>query len=115
MKIVLCTITPFGAILGFVKNILKSIKYCSFKIGLFYIINIFTPPSSGFGFSDEVDDKTIEDMVNYLKTNVTSTTKFLLLFKGVEKRFTKTTLDWLKVIKNVFGNNLWKHVLLGVS
>ena len=50
-----------------------------------------------------------------MKEDIKSTTAFLFLFKGVEKRFTKTALDWLKVMKDVFGDKLWDHVILGVS
>ena len=70
---------------------------------------------SGFGFSDDIDDRTIENLVKFLKEDIKSTTAFLFLFKGVEKRFTKTALDWLKVMKDVFGDKLWDHVILGVS
>jgi hypothetical protein len=71
--------------------------------------------SSGFGFSDQVDDRTIENLVAYLKETVHSTTAFLFLFKGVEKRFTKTTIDWLRVLRNIFGDKLWDHVIFGVK
>ena len=70
---------------------------------------------SGFGFSDDIDDRTIENLVKFLKEDIKSTTAFLFLFKAVEKRFTKTALDWLKVMKDVFGDKLWDHVILGVS
>ena len=74
------------------------------------ILNILDTP--GFGFHDTIDDRSIDHLVSYLKKKVNSTTAFLLLFKGVEKRFTKTTHEWLKVIENIFGDKLWDHVVL---
>ena len=74
------------------------------------ILNILDTP--GFGFHDTIDDQSFDHLVKFLKNDVNSTTAFLLLFKGVEKRFTKTTHDWLKVIENIFGDKLWDHVVL---
>ena len=76
--------------------------------------NIITISFSGFGYSSEVDDKTISDLVKFLKGSVHSVTCFVLLFKGVDKRFSLTTVNWLKVIQNIFGGKLLDHVILGV-
>lgn len=69
---------------------------------------------TGFGFSDVIDDRTIENLVNFLKKEINSATVFLFVFKGAEKRFTRTAVDWLNVMINLFGRKLWDHVILEV-
>jgi hypothetical protein len=69
----------------------------------------------GFGFSGPVDDSTIQVLVDYLKQTVNSTNSFLLLFNGIEKRFTRTTMNWLTTVQNIFGVQIWDYVIIGVS
>jgi hypothetical protein len=69
----------------------------------------------GFGFSGDVDDYTIKVVVEYLKNEVRSTNSFLLLFNGLEKRFTRTTLHWLTSIQNIFGSEIWSYAIIGVQ
>jgi hypothetical protein len=70
---------------------------------------------TGFGFSNDIDDQNIGNVVKFLKEETKSITAFIFLFNGVEKRFTRTAFEWLKVMERIFGNRLWDHVILEVK
>ena len=69
----------------------------------------------GFSDSEGRDSDFIDDMVAYLKTEVQQVTCFLLLLNAQEARVGMHLKDMLIALKNVFGEELMTHVLLGFT
>ena len=78
-------------------------------------VNFTVVDTPGFGDSDGEDAANIEEMMNVLNEVVKSANGILLLFKGDIGRFQEGLVKMVKEMTMLFGEGMWKHVIIGVS
>lgn len=69
----------------------------------------------GFGDSDNDDNELITEMITVLKETIKTANGFLLVFHGQNDRFDASLQQMLRQMQSLFGEDFWKHVVLGVS
>ena len=69
----------------------------------------------GFGDSDGEDEQNIEEMMTVLDEHIRSADGIMLLFKGDMDRFQDGLVAMVKQMTILFGEDMWKHTIIGVS
>ena len=69
----------------------------------------------GFGDSDGQERMLIDNMVKFLKDEVTSTNIFLLLFNSQQQRVYSGLTRMLRELPLIFGSEFWSHTILGFT
>ncbi len=57
----------------------------------------------------------IDEMMTVLKETIQSANTLLLVMKGTETRIDAPMQQMLREMKELFGDDLWNHVVIGVS
>ena len=77
-----------------------------------------TPGFGGYGktgSSLEMEHAHIEGIVNVLKNDFKYVNTFVIAFKDDENRVTREVADMVMVLKNVFGDEFWNHVVIEIT
>ena len=61
------------------------------------------------------EQRSIEELVEELKSNVKYIHTFVLLFNGQEPRLSLGLQSMIRTLEKIFGNHFWSNVILGVS
>ena len=61
------------------------------------------------------DNILIDEMMTVLKETVKSANTLLLVLKGTETRIDAAMQQMLREMKALFGDDMWNHVVIGVS
>ena len=77
-----------------------------------------TPGFGGYGKSRtslEKEHAHIEGIVNVLKNDFKYVNTFVIAFKADETRVTREVADMVMVLKNMFGEEFWNHVVIEIT
>ena len=77
-----------------------------------------TPGFGGYGqtgSSLEKEHAHIEGIVNVLKNDFKYVNTFVIAFKEDESRVTREVADMVMVLKNMFGDEFWNHVVIEIT
>jgi len=77
-----------------------------------------TPGFGGYGKTEnslENEHAHIEGIVNVLKNDFKYVNTFVIAFKEDENRVTREVADMVMVLKNMFGDEFWNHVVIEIT
>jgi len=77
--------------------------------------NFTVVDTPGYGDSDNDDSKLMDEMVDALKENISTTNGFLLMFKGDDERCDAGIQQMLREFQAMFGESFWQFTTIGVS
>ena len=69
----------------------------------------------GFGDTDGDDEENIEEMMRVLNEVIESAQGIMLVIKGDTTRFGEGLVNMVTQLTMLFGEDLWQHVIIGVS
>ena len=62
-----------------------------------------------------MDYNNLKALMESLPKMMNNANAFLVVIKGVEKRYTNTLIVWLSEMEKLFGTDFWNHVIIVVS
>ena len=78
-------------------------------------VDITVVDTPGFGNTLEEEEESIEELVDFLKDDLSFVNVFIITFKESDKRVTRGLRSMMKLLGRMFGQQMWSYSILSAT